>query len=209
MGRWTPKDNQPVGPNEHIGRRLYDEPRLFGAADQDPFAGLDLRNFEATSDRQFSVDRVGESSCNNKILKYLTPRANAAGQKFHEPKTFHGWLVVTARKLTEPQAGTRWSLAPSPDSGPIAEGEEVAWSDDNLVQNRYHAHIEIPPEIETLFFAFLAREIFRKGTVHMAFGISAKSNNPMRQNGDGVGLLQTIGVESWIAKMRRFFSHRR
>jgi hypothetical protein len=69
MGRWTPQDKQPVGSNEHIGRRLFDEPKLFGATDQNPFDGLDLRNFEVTIDRELSVDRVGSSCCDTKVIK--------------------------------------------------------------------------------------------------------------------------------------------
>jgi len=175
MGRWTPKDSRPVGSNEHIGRRLFDEPKLFGASDQNPLDGLQLRNFEPTSDNEFSVDRVGEGCCNPKVISYLLPRADAAGKRGHTLRTFHGWLTVPAKKLlATSQAGTQWQLVPSPDSGTKVDGVDVRWSDDNLLQNRYHAHIpvprsaEAPSKEERALFAFLAREVFVKGEKHLA-----------------------------------------
>jgi len=36
MARWKPDPSQPFGPAEHIGRRLFDEPKLVGAEGQKP-----------------------------------------------------------------------------------------------------------------------------------------------------------------------------
>ena len=80
MARWNPAD-KPVGANEPIGRRLFDEPLLAGADDQRKFAGLDLRNFEEKRDREFSVDRLGRTGKERAVIKYLNPRANAAALK--------------------------------------------------------------------------------------------------------------------------------
>jgi hypothetical protein len=163
MARWIPKADKPVGPNEHIGRRLFDEPKLFGASDQSPFDGLDLRNFEAGSDREFSIDRVGDACFNPKVQAYLTPRARAAAGTFQKPRTFHGWLTVTARKLTTPQGGRAWTLVPSPDQGPLVGGVAQQWSDDNMKQNLYHAHVPVPTDVDDQFFAYLLRDIFKGG----------------------------------------------
>jgi hypothetical protein len=57
--KWDPKTD-PVGKNERIGRRLYDEPMLMGAHDQPSFKGLDYRHFEETrEDKELSLDRLG------------------------------------------------------------------------------------------------------------------------------------------------------
>ena len=159
MAPWKPADNQ-VDSNEHIGRRLFDEPKLFGAADQDPFNGLSLHNFELGRDLAFSLDRVGNGSFNAQVRKYLTPRAEAAGRARRKPEAFHGWMILTARQLTTPHG---WTIVPSPDRGrPLDDGTFAPWIDDRLDQNPYHAHIEVPPANKALF-AFQARELFRKG----------------------------------------------
>ena len=57
--KWNPRTD-PVGRNEPIGRRLFDEPMLMGAQDQPSFKGLDYRHFEVTpNDRELSLDRLG------------------------------------------------------------------------------------------------------------------------------------------------------
>jgi hypothetical protein len=173
MRRWIPNDSA-VDANEHIGRRLYDEPKLFGASDQNQLDGLQLRHFEATSDNEFSVDRVGKGCCNKGAIAYLLPRANDAGSRGQTSKTFHGWLTVPARRLTAPAAGIQWSLIPSPDRGPKVDGADPPWSDDNLRQNIYHAHVPVPragpapTRDERALFAFRAREVFVKGQQHLA-----------------------------------------
>jgi len=204
MGRWTPPNNRPVGSNEHIGRRLFDEPKLFGARDQNPFEGLDLRNFEATADREFSVDRVGDSCCNPKVMKYLTPRAHAAATKFRTPRKFHGWLTVPARKLQIPKPGMNWSVVPSPDPGPLVNGAAPPRSDDDMAQNRYHAHVPLPSGMESLFFAYLVRDVFTGGKPFLAPGVSIAPGpelapTPLSKE----GRLWLWG-RVWFEKLRRF-----
>ena len=167
MPRWTPKDNQPVGPNEHIGRRIFDEPKLFGATDQNPLDGLNLRNFEPQRDREFSLDRVGNGCFDKKVERYLLPRARHAATTFHEPRTFHGWLTVTARRLTQPASGRAWQLASSKDQGPEVDGVCRPWSDEDLAQNLYHAHSSVPDDVEPEYFALQMREIFVRGTTFL------------------------------------------
>lgn len=131
MARWTPQSNQPVGPNEHVGRRLFDEPSLMGARDQKPMARLNLRHFEEKRDGQVSLDRLGRTSFDKAIVRYLKPRADKAGAKFSSPKVFHGWAVLTARKFASPPAPTGYALSviASPENG------------NDLDENIYHAHV--------------------------------------------------------------------
>ncbi len=191
MPRWTPEDNQPVGPNEHIGRRLFDEPKLFGASDQNPLDGLQLDNFEPTNDNGLSLDRVGVGCFNKQVRKYLTPRADNAGKRGHTTKTFHGWLTLPAKRLMHPMRDVKWDIVASPDRGPPAEdGGNKPWSDDNLLQNQYHAHIPVPcagekpSNDERSLFAFRLREVFVKaGDRHLAPAAIAITD--VRKPGDG------------------------
>jgi hypothetical protein len=123
MGQWTP-ENDSVGRSEHIGRRLFDEPMLVGARDQKPFGGLLLSNFEETRDDEFSLDRLGRSSIDRRVVGYLRPLADTAGRAFHTAKRFDGWIVLPAHRLTDPRRRVPLELAASPDDA-----------------NRYHAHL--------------------------------------------------------------------
>jgi hypothetical protein len=205
MPGWIPKDNAPVGSNEHIGRRLFDEPKLFGATDQRRFDGLELRNFEPTSDREFSVDRVGDSCFNSTAQTYLLPRAVAAGRNEGKSRTFHGWLTVTARTLTLPRSGKVWRIIASPDRGPPADdGSLRTWSYSDLTQNRYHAHVPLPDGMESEYFAHVAREIFRKGRPFVAPGAVAPEIPGLTPSASRTRLQQWAWSQSWLGKLRRF-----
>src|SRR5580658_8732698 len=117
MPRWTPADNAPLGPNERIGRRLFDEPALSGAPDQPLWRGLDVRHFEETRDRQFSVDRLGATGIDGRVKSYLVRRALEDAKNYHEPKGFNGWVHMTVRNLHETEQeseGIQWAIEPSP-----------------------------------------------------------------------------------------------
>src|ERR1022692_3015608 len=96
---WTPQSDKPVGPNEHVGRRLFAEPSLVGAQGQKPIGRLNLRHFEEKRDGLVSLDRLGRTSIENSIVGYLRPRAERVGTTFRPPKAFNGWAVLTARKF--------------------------------------------------------------------------------------------------------------
>jgi hypothetical protein len=83
MARWDPPAN--VGDNEHVGRRLFDEPLLVGARDQPSFSGLLLSHFETRGD-EYLLDRLGKSSVDRRVGAYLMPKAEAAGHTFRNPK---------------------------------------------------------------------------------------------------------------------------
>jgi hypothetical protein len=166
MGRWSPKDDQPVGPNEHIGRRLFDEPKLFGATDQNPLEGLSIRNFSPGKDREFSVDRVGDGCFHTQAMRYLEPRALDQATTFKNPSRFDGWLTVPARKLASPQHGRAWALIPSPERGPLIDGQPADWAESNVKQNRCHAHVSVPNDMEDDYFAWIVRAIFVSNNKH-------------------------------------------
>jgi hypothetical protein len=154
MARWTPPHNDPIGSNEHIGRRLFDEPLLVGAADQPEFAGLSLRHFE-NSDREYSLDRLGLSSVDAAVVHYLRPRATEAGNRFRKPKSFNGWAVIRAARLTNPPKGKNVDLVPSPEHG------------EGLKENVFHAHALRPENQDDYSFALHLRHLFTSyGKVH-------------------------------------------
>lgn len=154
---WTPSSDK-VAPTEHLGRRLFDEPMLTGATDQRHFGGLDLRNFEETRGDDFSVDRLGRTSIDKKVVRLLKPLADAAGGTFHARRRFDGWAVVPARHLERKVKGISLSVKPSPES-----------------ENPYHAHVptgdllaEIPEQARYYHKALHLKAIFTGtgSTVH-------------------------------------------
>jgi hypothetical protein len=148
MASWTPAAGQPISPNEHLGRRLFDEPLLAGAADQAQFNGLDLRNFQEKRDQEYSLDRLGRSGVERRVRTYLLPRATQAASKFHDPKRFDGWAVLRARELTNARVGASVHVEPSPVAGV------------GLDENIYHAHALRPEDKEDYSFALHLRHLF-------------------------------------------------
>jgi hypothetical protein len=109
MARWKPRSEDSVGKNEHVGRRLFDEPMLVGMRDPTrSVSRLDLRHFEETRHREFSLDRLGRSGIEKAVLGYLGPRAVAAGQKFSRSKPFNGWAVIRVKQLESPKKNAQW-----------------------------------------------------------------------------------------------------
>ena len=179
MATWQPKSDEAVGKNEPLGRRLFDEPMLAGANEATSYDGLDLRNFEETRGREFSLDRLGRSGVDNRV-SYLLPRAHAAAAKFAVAKTFNGWAVLRTHKLINPPKGARLPVVASPIAG------------DGLAENLYHAHAILPEGGDAASYssALHLRFLFAKyGRMH-----------PVRHDTS-----RTITRSSWLlAKLKRF-----
>jgi hypothetical protein len=156
MARWAPDKNDPITGGEQIGRRLFDEPKLAGGPDQKPFKGLEVSHFVETRDPEFSLDRLGRGAIEKAVVRYLTPRAEKHGGTFTKPKRFDGWAYLSAQKLrTAP-----WPLHVSQVETKDANGNVLPWSDDDLDQNKFHAHVVIPIDMERDVFALRVREHF-------------------------------------------------
>jgi hypothetical protein len=125
MALWKPDPNT-IGKSEYIGRRLFEQPQLVGATDQKPFHGLEMSHFEEKRGDEFSVDRLGRSSVDRAVTRFLQPLATATGQSFHKPKSFDGWVAIPNQKATKPAKPSvpALPLIPSPEKG-----------------NDYHAHL--------------------------------------------------------------------
>ena len=135
MGRWKPRSEDPIEKNEHVGRRLFDQPVLAGMLYPKPSSGwdLNLNNFIETRDREFSLDRLGRTGVDNHVVKYLSPRAEDAGKNCVPPKQFSGWSVIQVKQLENPFSGhPGMTVLPSPVVG------------DGLKENIYHSHTILP-----------------------------------------------------------------
>ncbi len=132
MAPWIPNADN-VGPNEQIGRRLFDKPQLIGALDQKPGHRLRLEHFlEKRDGGEISLDRMGQSSIDKRVRGYLAQRAIRAAGKFREPRRFNGWAVAHIKTLRRPPHGTPVLVVPSPQTSPEL---------DELDKNLYHAHV--------------------------------------------------------------------
>ena len=145
MTRWNPQNK--VGRQERIGRRSFDEPMLAGAAGQPSFSGIKMTHFEEKRGNDVSVDRLGATGIDQKVVKYLLPRAEAAGKKFAKPKLFDGWATVSAKELIEGHQEKLVVMA-SPKADEESNG------------NIYHAHIVTPSHFESYMMALYLRHIF-------------------------------------------------
>lgn len=166
MALWKPCPDEPIGPKESLGRRLFGQPPLAGAVGQkiDPkviLNALDLRDFEDQRDGEVSLDRLGESGNPEKgVVAYLLPRAEADGNKRSPQKKFNGWAAIQARKLTD-SSKFQLSIIPSPVAG------------DGMQENLYHSHIKALEGDSPYRIALHLREMFRKhGNIHFS------PNNP-------------------------------
>lgn len=143
-----------VGMNERIGRRFFDEPMLRGAEGQPSFSGVELHHFQDKRDNEISLDRLGATGVEKRVIRYLKPRAEAAGFARRKAVRFEGWLHVTARELTQARQEPKLPVIASP----VDEPEP----DDNCC----HAHVvkpdTIPEAVRDYLLALHLRQIISK-----------------------------------------------
>ena len=155
MARWTPDDSGPIASSEHIGRRLFDEPKLSGAPDQKPYSGLQIGHFIEKRGSEFSLDRLGKTSIDKRVVRYLMSRCEYAARSFQHEKKFNGWAYCASNRLLK---DTSWTIHASGIRARDENGVELPWSDDQIGENRYHAHVLIPDGVEAIRFAYDIRE---------------------------------------------------
>jgi hypothetical protein len=147
MARWTPQTDETIGLNEYIGRRLFDEPMLTGAKNQRPFNGLRLSHFEETRGDEVSLDRLGRTSIEKKVINYVGLRAEAAAKTRRPSVTFNGWAVLRARQFHE-YKHQQLTVVPSPVIG------------NDFDENIYHAHVNTPSNIDSYSMALHLKQLF-------------------------------------------------
>jgi hypothetical protein len=132
---------------------LFNEP-LLSTKGQRPFVGLQVSHFEEKRDAQVSVDRMGRSSVETSVLKYLAPRVVASGDRRTPRRSFDGWAVIKVKDLTAEYKGHRLSIVSAPIAGESPE------------ENPYHAHILLQPGStaagDPYFLALHLRNLFEK-----------------------------------------------
>jgi hypothetical protein len=102
MAQWTPDPDDPVGPNEVLGRRLFVQRKLKGALDQPAFGAPLLGHFlEERDGGEVSLDRAGKTgSADKRVVRFLLPLCVEAGSKRVPPQSFEGWASIVAKRLT-------------------------------------------------------------------------------------------------------------
>jgi hypothetical protein len=157
MAKWQPPSS--VGKNEQVGRRLFDQPVLVGAVDKTPLR-LTIQHFE-DSRGEVSLDRLGQTGIDQRVVRELAPIATAAAGSFRPAKAFHGWRAVKADVLQASSRGVPTSLVASP----ISEESATAHGQ---IPNKYHAHIVCDvSEPRAYLTALHLRELFEKKGQHV------------------------------------------
>jgi hypothetical protein len=136
--------------NERIGRRFFDEPMLRGAEGQPSFSGIELHHFQDKRSREISLDRLGATGVDKRVLQHLKPRAEAAGRIRQKPVRFEGWLHVAAKELIQARQEPKHPVIASPVDEPEPN--------DNL----YHAHVVRPETLNDHLMSLQLRHIFSK-----------------------------------------------
>ena len=146
--RWAPPDS--IGTKERVGRRIFNEPVLRGAEGQPSFEGVPLRHFEDRRSENVSLDRLGATALDKKVVEFLKPRAEAHGRERTKPVRFEGWFHVAVRDLAEATRGPRFQVVSSPVNGPEPS------------DNPYHAHVVRPELVDDHFAALQLRHLFTR-----------------------------------------------
>jgi hypothetical protein len=151
MPLWKPSAS--FGPNEQLGRRLFDEPMLSGARDQKRAPRLELVHFEEERGEEYSLDRLGRTGVEKQVVRYLVPRCECHGKTLKPQKRIDGWATIKVKDLTQPPLGPKfpaWTLVYDPVQG-------VPPND-----NAFHAHGIPPTGVSSVVAAFHLRHHFEK-----------------------------------------------
>ncbi len=154
MARWIPKSGDPIGPSEHIGRRIFERSDLYGARDQEkPIGEFAVSHFEDRQTGEVSVDRLGKTGIEKAVTGYLNLCAEEHAKSFKPIKLFLGWAVVKAKELQNPTKGDSIPLIASPTSADDGAG---------ISENPYHAHATPINGLSAYTMSVLLAHIFNK-----------------------------------------------
>jgi len=191
MALWSPKSTDPVGPNERIGRRLFDQKQLSGAQDQKPPPNVfELYHFEERrGSGDVSVDRLGKTGIDRKVRNYVEPRAIFAASSFNPARRFLGWAVVKARDLQSPAQGPSLSVIPSP---------LVATAGNELSENNYHAYVQRPSDHQTTY-TYYEMAMHLKAIFERNYHLEAATPQPPK-----AGEITSIRSKFWDWMRKKF-----
>jgi len=152
MAIWTPPPDKPVGANEYVGRRIFARNGLKGAGQQTkPKGAIELYHFE-DSRGDLSLDRLGATSIDKKVVRRLHPLCDDATQKFNPPRPFLGWFSAHVKAIRAIRATPPLEVSASPIKDQVGEKD-----------NPYHSHISTPEKMDPQHFALLVKYAFEQG----------------------------------------------
>lgn len=209
MAKWSPGTE--IGPNEAIGRRIYEPKKLKGAEGQPEFTRLTVQHFLEKRGREASVDRLGRSNVEKAVKNHLRPQAVASGASRQSPHAMLGWATVSAKKITgykDPEIpGLTFTLTADPigSNAQTAAGSTSGSANDNP----YHAHITGPESLSAQQLALNLRHAFEMSVFESVDDPVPASSQAV----DGGGTTDTGGnrLPNWIGTglelLGRFVMH--
>ena len=116
MARWVPNPARPIGKNEPIGRRIFDDIVWRDEANQGQKGRLRVDHFYDTRvEEDLSFDRLGkQGNPDPRVVNLLKQLANAEAD--NERKSFEGWAYVAKRHLKKPLEDNELDIRPDDDS---------------------------------------------------------------------------------------------
>lgn len=116
MARWVPDPAGPIGKNEPIGRRIFDDIVWRDEANQGQKGRLRVDHFYDTRvEEDLSFDRLGkQGNPDPRVVNLLKRLANAEAD--NEGKPFEGWAYVVKRHLKKPTEDNELDIRPDDDS---------------------------------------------------------------------------------------------
>lgn len=152
--RWQPAPDAPLGKQERVGRRLFDEPELRGVEGQPNLGVVSLSQFREKRGREVSLDRLGRTGIEPKVKNYLVPRCDYQASSFGKQKQFEGWATIKVADLTNKWSETpQWTAHPSP---------VMMDEDEELTENVYHAHTVCSESRADAGTALFLRHLFER-----------------------------------------------
>jgi hypothetical protein len=150
MDCWEPHADQPLGPKELLGRRIFSDRIWDGDLDQGQKRLYRVDHFfddQASAD--LSIDRMGERGADDMVVAKLAILARTEAAKRSPPRPFPGWAACSRDRMTN----KNYTLEVR--ATPLADGS-----------NPYHAELlrdKYRHERSALWaFAAMARDIFAK-----------------------------------------------
>lgn len=103
-----------------------------------------------TRGSDLSVDRLGATNVERKVVRKLSPLAIAHADQRQGHLQFDGWVVARAKEITKKRSEMQLRIIASRIEG------------DDRSENPYHAHIEKPSHLEPYVFGCVLRAIFEE-----------------------------------------------
>ena len=146
MAAWEPTADEPVGPKEMLGRRIFTDKIWEGSIGDAPTRFRVDHFYDSDPQHDFSVDRLGRASEEGIVVRQISRKAYAEGDARKPALPFAGWAACGRHHFAT--ARCNFEIKPMP------------LADEN---NPYHAEI-VRDEFRTrngpYAFATMMRDVF-------------------------------------------------